>query len=140
MARAAKLDPSVPGAPWWAYRRPPLNRPSRPEPAAIPASSPSSTESEQTATTRQPQVLVAEYGPYGHAAFIVFASLVAATIIGTRLLGIDGLGVWLLPAAGFAGVVSLGQRAVRVHPDELWLPRLLLLGFAAKLAGSYIRY
>ena len=30
MARAAKVDPSVAGAPWWAYRRPPVRQTSRP--------------------------------------------------------------------------------------------------------------
>jgi hypothetical protein len=145
MARAAKLDRSIPGAPWWAYRRPPLNQPPREEAVATRSASRSSsrlsTESSQTSSpTRQPPPPVAAYGPRGQAALVVCLSLIGAAIVATRLLGSEGLGAWLLPAAGVAGVVSLGQRAVHVHSDEPWLPNLLLLGLLAKLAGTYGRY
>jgi hypothetical protein len=76
----------------------------------------------------------------GIPAFILGASLVAVTIIATRTAHIDSLGAWLLPAAGISFAVSFGHRYNRLHPDEPWLPRLLLLGVLAKLFASWVRY
>ncbi len=145
MARAGKVDPSVAGAPWWAYRRPPARQTARPEPRGQRAEAttprpPTADNPDTVGATQPPPRPTAAYGPYGQPAFIVAASLVAAAIIGTRVLGNNAIGVWLVPAAGIAAAVSFGQRCMRVHPDEPWLPRLLLLGVVAKLAGSYFRY
>jgi len=153
MARSAKEDPSVAGAPWWAYRRPPLPKhvdrereakqpPTEIDPSAglppVEPSEPGTPEADAPeVASRRP---VATYVPSGQPAFIVAASLVAASIIATRVLGNDAVGTWLMPAAGIAAAVSFGQRCVRVHPDEPWLPRLLLFGVVAKLAASYGRF
>jgi hypothetical protein len=106
------------------------------------AMTPATGDEPETSGSKQPAMPrpTAIYGPYGHSAFIVAASLVVATLIATRLLGNEGVGVFLLPVAGIFFAVSFGQRCVRVHPDEPFLPQLLLLGVLAKLAASYGRY
>src|SRR5689334_19394005 len=122
MARAAKVDPSVGGAPWWAYRRPPVAQPARPDAGGrrggaprgnghgAPATTPETGDQPETTDPKRPAIPrpTAIYGPYGQSAFIVAASLVAATIVGTRLLGNDAIGLWLLPVAGIFAAVSFG--------------------------------
>jgi hypothetical protein len=100
------------------------------------------TESQDPATpnARPTQPLHPTYVPSGQPAFIVGVALVAATLFSARILGNDGLGAWLLPAAGITLAYAFGQRCMRIHPDEPWLPRFLLLGMVAKLTASYVRW
>jgi hypothetical protein len=147
------VDPSLGGAPWWAYRRPPVSRVERarrtpalrtrlgprPERTTVPdadASEPGSPPQLEP-PSRTP---LTEWVPSGQPAAIVAISLVVATIIATRGMGLDSAGAWLLPGAGLAAAVAFGQRCRRVHPDEPWLPQLLLLGVVVKLAASWLRW
>jgi len=78
--------------------------------------------------------------PSGLAGGLVVAGLLAVVILDTRLLGEDALGAWMIPVAGIVAAMAFGRRCERVHPDEPWLPRLLVLGTIAKLVASYLRY
>ena len=128
------------GAPWWAYRRPAPAEPRPPRASQDRARQASGSDRTEKAEPSGPaSTEPAPYVPSGQPACIVGASLVAAAIISARVLGNDGLGAWLLPAAGIAFALSFGQRCKRVHPDEPWLPQLLLLGVVAKLVASYVR-
>lgn len=68
------------------------------------------------------------------------AALLVALVLMTRVAGYEDLGVIVFPIVGIVGAVAFGRRCRRVHPDEPWLPRLLLLGVAAKLLASWFRY
>lgn len=76
----------------------------------------------------------------GLAGGVTAIGLVLFLMVATRGFGQDGLGTVIFPIAGIVGAVAFGRRCERVHPDEPWLPRLLLLGTAAKLMASYLRY
>jgi Uncharacterised nucleotidyltransferase len=66
-------------------------------------------------------------------------ALVAITAVGSQL-GSNSLGVVFVPVAGLllAGAASL--RIARLHPDEAWVGRWLVLAVCAKVGASYFRY
>ncbi len=153
----ARVDPAIAGAPWWAYRRPPVAERAGPEapatePAAPTGSSPPGRGGRPPARPPEPQpqepptrasfssTVSTALPASGVPAFALGASLVAATLLATRVLGNNSAGAWLLPAAGISFAVSFGHRHNRVHPEEPWLPQLLLLGVLAKLFASWVRY
>ena len=78
--------------------------------------------------------------PTGQPQAVAVAALIAASIIATRVFNIQAAGAWLLPTAGIIAAVGFGNRCRRVHPDEPWLPRLLLIGTLAKIGASFARY
>src|SRR5215471_17200718 len=46
----------------------------------------------------------------------------------------------LIPIFGLAAAAAIGPRLARRHPDEPWLPRLLVGAMAFKLFATYLRY
>lgn len=68
------------------------------------------------------------------------AAMLVLLVLSARVLGYEDLGIIVFPVVGIVGAVAFGKRCRRVHPDEPWLPRLLLLGVAAKLVASWFRY
>lgn len=64
--------------------------------------------------------------------------LVLAAILAR--LGIDFMGLVLVPAAGLLFAVAAGRRIARHHPGEEWIGGFLILGVAVKLGASYLRY
>jgi hypothetical protein len=135
----AKTEWSQPGASWWMYRRSPVSArtPDRAPTAAPPTRAPSLEITTATSPAISPRRAV---GPSGLLFGAVACGLVVATVIASRAGGQDSVGAWLLPAAGICGAIGFGRRCQRVHPDEPWLPQLLILGAAAKLTASYLRY
>lgn len=132
-----RVDPSQAGARWWMYRRPPVTTPAPPSAPSPGEQSPvERSEPEASADATKDRAHL----PSGRAGGIVAVGLLVVVIIGTRGFGQDTLGVVLIPMAGIVGVVAFGRRCARVHPDEPWLPRLLLLGTLAKLTASYLRF
>ena len=65
--------------------------------------------------------------------------LLAITVVGVQL-GANGLGVVLVPLAGILLALAASRRITRLHPDEAWVGRWLVLGVVAKLTASYLAY
>ncbi len=55
-------------------------------------------------------------------------------------LGIDFMGLVLVPAAGIVFAVAAGRTIARRRPDEAWIGRFLVLGVVVKVVASYVRY
>lgn len=70
---------------------------------------------------------------------LIGVGLLVATAVIARL-GIDFMGLVLVPAAGLVLAVAAGRSIVRRHPDEAWIANFLLLGVVVKVAASYLRY
>lgn len=126
------------GARWWSYERPERVTMLRRNEVAVPLSAPTDASSARP----DPERLPGEWSdaPAGRAGAFVIAGLLATLVVATRGFGLNGLGVVLIPAAGVVGALAFGQRCRRIHPEEPWLPRLLLLGVAVKLAAAALRY
>lgn len=65
--------------------------------------------------------------------------LLAATVVAAQL-GITSLGIASVPLAAVLLALATSRRIRRVHPDEAWVGRWLVLGVVAKLTASYLRY
>jgi len=50
------------------------------------------------------------------------------------------IGRIFIPAAGILAAIAFGQVLARRHPDEPWLPNLLVAGVVVKLGASVIRF
>src|SRR6478609_7595253 len=73
------------------------------------------------------------------------AGIVAAFALGFVLLDAQAgvapiAGRVLLPIFGIAAAAAVGPKIVRRHPDEAWLPRLLVGAMVFKLFATYLRY
>lgn len=66
-------------------------------------------------------------------------ALLTITAIGSQI-GANSLGVVLVPMAGVLLAAAASRRIARLHPDELWVGRWLVLAVVAKVAASYFRY
>jgi Uncharacterised nucleotidyltransferase len=67
------------------------------------------------------------------------AALLTITAVGSQL-GRNDLGVVLVPLAGLLLAVAASRRIARLHPDEAWVGRWLVLAVVVKLGASYYRY
>lgn len=65
--------------------------------------------------------------------------LLAATVVAAQL-GVTSLGIASVPLAAVLLALAGSRRIRRVHPDEAWVGRWLVLGVVAKLTASYLRY
>jgi hypothetical protein len=70
---------------------------------------------------------------------IAGGALLAITAVGSQL-GANSLGVVLVPLAGLLLAGAASRRIARLHPDEAWVGRWLVLAVVAKLGASYYRY
>jgi hypothetical protein len=137
------VDPSRPGEPWWKYRPLLGSRAATVDDAFD--STPERESTKQAANEAQAEPerreveIVQSRASSGVLAFFLGAALLATVAISTQL-GATREGPLLVPAGGFLLAVAAAQRLTRVHPDEPWLGRILVLGTAAKLAASYARY
>ena len=66
-------------------------------------------------------------------------ALLAITAVGSQL-GMDSLGVVLVPLAGLLLAGAASRRIARLRPDEAWVGRWLVLAVVVKLGASYVRY
>ena len=148
------VDPSVPGARWWMYQRPPAANvaPSftaAHQPLTSGAGTPPPPPDDGGRRTSE-----AADGPRAawHAGLDVAGraktgvSLAVIAVLVLMVTSIDGrsgaatTGPWLVPIAGVLFAASFGRRFARIHPDEPWLARWLVIGVVAKIGASYFRY
>jgi hypothetical protein len=70
----------------------------------------------------------------------VLAAVCFAIVAATSRMGVAAVGRVLIPAGAILGAIAVGQVVTRRHPDEPWLPKLLVAGVLVKLAGSMLRF
>jgi hypothetical protein len=144
------VEPTRPGAPWWRYRRlglPPRNRGTEAVPDSVDhrASQDADgnvTRAEGTDPAAGRRVgLEGAMGP-GHRGLVpgLAAATCLAIVAYTGRMDVPAVGRVLIPAAGILGAFAFGRFLEHRHPDERWLTWLLVLGVAAKLVASAIRY
>jgi Uncharacterised nucleotidyltransferase len=75
----------------------------------------------------------------GVALGVAGGALLVITAVGSQL-GTKSLGVALVPLAGILLASAVSRRITRLHPDEAWVGRWLVLAVMVKLAASYFRY
>ena len=154
-----RVDPTVPGQPWWRYRRaelpdvparlelqghddlaradPSIPRASRPRRARPDATCKEPTTSLSRATPIE--VMLAEKRsplPFVLLGFLLLICLYFASRGGNM----TSAGSLVVPIVGllFASAAAIWQ--TRRHPDEPFLLRWLVLAVVAKLVASYLRY
>ena len=66
-------------------------------------------------------------------------ALLAITIAGAQF-GIDNLAVVFVPLAGILLAGAAARRIARLHPDEVWVGRWLVLAVVVKIGASWFRY
>lgn len=67
------------------------------------------------------------------------ASLLVVSVFMAQF-GIVAMGPFLVPIGALLLAAAFGRRAVRAHPSEPWVGRLVMYGVIAKLIASYARY
>jgi hypothetical protein len=67
------------------------------------------------------------------------SALLTITAVGSQL-GSDNLGIVLVPVAGLLLACAASRRITRLHPDEAWVGRWLVLAVVVKIGASYVRY
>jgi hypothetical protein len=70
---------------------------------------------------------------------IAGGALLVITVVGTQL-GTNSLGVALVPLAGLLLAGAAARRIARLHPDEGWVGRWLVLAVVVKVGASWFRY
>jgi hypothetical protein len=70
----------------------------------------------------------------------VVAGLCFAMVVATSRMNVAAVGRILIPVGAILAAIAVGQILVRRHPDEPWLPRLLVAAVVVKLAGSILRF
>ena len=70
----------------------------------------------------------------------VLAAICLAMVAVTGRTGLASVGRVLIVAAAILAAVAFGQFFARRHPDEPWLPKLLVAGVIVKLVGSILRF
>lgn len=143
-----KVHRSKAGAHWWMYQRPPVTVPLAPTPSlagarwALSRTSSTAVAADQPARGSQDSRLATYRAllPSGLSGGVAAAGLLALVLFAARVLRVDWMAPFVIPIVGVIAAVSFGNRCARVHPDEPWLPRLILYGVLAKLTASYLRY
>jgi hypothetical protein len=70
----------------------------------------------------------------------VLAGLCFALVIATSRMNAAAVGRVLIPLGAISAAVAFGQVLARRHPDEPWLPKLLVAAVVVKLGGSILRF
>ena len=70
---------------------------------------------------------------------IAGGGLLTIAIISSQLGGTRA-GIALVPLAAVLLAVATARRVARIHPDEAWIGRWLMLGVVVKPTASYLRY
>jgi hypothetical protein len=148
-----RVDPTVPGQPWWRYRRG-VAEPwrdvalgARRTAAASPASTPPPAppapgtlggDHPSLAHERPVEVVVAE--SRSPLPFVVGGLALLAVLAYAARLGTTSLGSFVIPVAGMLLAYAAAIWQTRAHPDEPWIGRWLLAGVGFKLLACYLRY
>jgi hypothetical protein len=61
-------------------------------------------------------------------------------VAATGRMGVAAVGRVLIAAAAIFAAIAVGQVLARRHPDEPWLPKLLVAGVVVKLGASVLRF
>jgi hypothetical protein len=70
----------------------------------------------------------------------VLAAICLLMVVATGRMQNAAIGRILIPAAGILAAIAFGQVLARRHPDEPWLPTLLIAGVVVKLGASMVRF
>ena len=70
----------------------------------------------------------------------VLAAMCLVMVAATGRMQNAAIGRIFIPAAGILAAIAFGQVLARRHPDEPWLPNLLVAGVVVKLGASVIRF
>ena len=70
----------------------------------------------------------------------VLAVMCLVMVAATGRMQNAAIGRILIPAAGILAAIAFGQVLARRHPDEPWLPGLLVAGVVVKLGASMVRF
>jgi hypothetical protein len=70
----------------------------------------------------------------------VLAAICLVMVAATGRMQNAAIGRILIPAAGILAAIAFGQVLARRHPDEPWLPSLLVAGAVVKLGASVVRF
>jgi hypothetical protein len=70
----------------------------------------------------------------------VLAAICLVMVAATGRMQNAAIGRILIPAAGILAAIAFGQVLARRHPDEHWLPNLLVAGVVVKLGASVARF
>lgn len=155
--------PDEPNLPWWRYRRPPTARSATRTGASegrvgageagpdhhhdhghearpVPLDPDSTSSSNATPSARTGILPSDPGGPSGVGRWIVVALVAAAVVANGMWIEEAALSRVLVPVLGLAVVVAALPALTRRHPDESWLPTVLLLGVVVKIIGSVVRY
>lgn len=140
-----------PGARWWSYERPEAgadhhaaHEPAATAPWGAAASLDAVAAVPTAASLAHPGgssgvTIISSEAPPARVPAIAGVALLAIAAICAQL-GVVGPGKALVPLAAVLLASAVARYDRRVHPDEPWLGRLLLLGVLAKVVGSYLRY
>jgi hypothetical protein len=70
----------------------------------------------------------------------VLAATCLVLVAATGRMQNAAIGRVLIPTAGILAAIAFGQVLARRHPDEPWLPNLLVAGVVVKLGASMLRF
>ena len=70
----------------------------------------------------------------------MLAAICLVLVAATGRMQNAAIGRILIPAAGILAAIAFGQVLARRHPDEPWLPNLLVAGVVVKLGASMLRF
>jgi hypothetical protein len=135
---SGSVDRARPGAPWWMYRRPggssqaPRRGPAAersPQPVPDPRLLPAVPDAKDRTGTGS-----------GSPALVVAAILLVFLMASAHWFPQPRLSRVLVPLIGITATVGAARLLLRRHPDEPWLPRLLVAGVIVKLIGCGLRY
>jgi hypothetical protein len=110
-------------------------------PPVGPTNAPSSATSTTDSRSAPPPGLEGAAGP-DRSGLIpgVLAVICFVIVAATARLETAAVGRVLIPAGAVLAAVAFGQVLSRRHPDEPWLPSLLVVATLVKLAGSTLRF
>ncbi len=134
---SGSVDRGRPGAPWWMYRRPGGSQARMPGPVANPKAMPVEDPRTPPAGGEDPHAVDSGSGV---AMVVAAAALLAFLIASAHWFPQPVLSRVLVPVIGLTATVGAARLLFRRHPDEPWLPRLLVGGVIVKLIGSGLRY
>ena len=146
------VEPRESGAPWWRYRRPILSR--RDDDASAPTSVSSSISGHDRASDLPAAPTATEPSEAAGAGGLekaatrdrsglvpgVLAAMCLAVVVATGRMEVAPVGRVLIPAAAILAAIAFGHVLARRHPDEPWLPKLLVVAVVVKVVASIIRF
>ncbi|HYL52018.1 MAG TPA: hypothetical protein VEZ15_08615 [Acidimicrobiia bacterium] len=138
LVASGSVDRSRAGAPWWMYRRPGGSQQTDAPVAAGEGAPPTAEESRSVPA--MPNATHATDGGSGIGAVIVAVVLLLFLLASAHWFAQPRLSRVLVPVIGLVATVGAGRLLVRRHPDEPWLPHLLVAGVIVKIIGCGLRY